>query len=313
MIPPSNPPDWADNANYSAGPYAGQPNKAYAPAGNRGEGFDPGAGVPMEWLNERLWNHGQWIDYVLDDFFFRESFLAPFQVLGAVGPIAASPPWATAGNNIANLVAENIGAGQGASFGISSAFPGAVMRPGTANSNNGWLQLGYAGTTSGTTPGMFYMGNTNVAMNMQWRGCLSVVGANLVTFNMGFDDALDGIGTYMFHNNANPSSSFQFRKKSTDTHYFAVTGAVGGAETSTDTGITPVAGVCNTFRISYAVIAGVKTVFYYIDGNLVATHTTNMPLATAQMIFGFGGTCTGAASNTTLVFVACPRFNMAAV
>lgn len=64
MNRPTNPPDWATGAGYTAGPYAGQPNKAYPPNGNIAEGFDPGAGVPMEWLNERLNNHGQWIKWI---------------------------------------------------------------------------------------------------------------------------------------------------------------------------------------------------------------------------------------------------------
>lgn len=59
---PTDPPDqWATNTNYSAGPYAGQPNKNAPPAGNVGEGFNPGAGLITSWMN-RLWNnHGQWI------------------------------------------------------------------------------------------------------------------------------------------------------------------------------------------------------------------------------------------------------------
>lgn len=82
MSRPTVLPDWATNGTYGAGPFAGQPNKAVAPAGNIAEGFDPGSGIPAEWLNERISNHAQWIDYqdvvarVRDDFVDATSTLA---------------------------------------------------------------------------------------------------------------------------------------------------------------------------------------------------------------------------------------------
>lgn len=63
MSRPSNLPDWATGANYSAGLYPGQANRATPPAGNVTEGFNPGNGIPAEWLNWLFNNHGQWIDY----------------------------------------------------------------------------------------------------------------------------------------------------------------------------------------------------------------------------------------------------------
>lgn len=61
---PSVAPDWATDVNHPAGSddWSGQPNKVLAGAGRIGSGFTPGEKFPVEWLNERLNNHGQWID-----------------------------------------------------------------------------------------------------------------------------------------------------------------------------------------------------------------------------------------------------------
>ena len=71
---PDQDPGFATNTNYGAGPYSGQANKAVPPAGVLGEGFNPGAGLPAEWLNERLGNHGSWINYLQKMEEHRERF-----------------------------------------------------------------------------------------------------------------------------------------------------------------------------------------------------------------------------------------------
>lgn len=62
MSRPTDAPDFATATDYAAGPYAGQPNKAKPSAGVIAEGLDPGAGVPVEWLNWLFSNHAAWID-----------------------------------------------------------------------------------------------------------------------------------------------------------------------------------------------------------------------------------------------------------
>lgn len=55
---------WATNANYGAGPYVGNPNKAAPAAGVIAEGFDPTFGIPTEWLNQLHNLAGQWSGFL---------------------------------------------------------------------------------------------------------------------------------------------------------------------------------------------------------------------------------------------------------
>ncbi len=64
MTRPSVLADWATATNYSAGTYSGQTNKSAPPPGNVAEGFNAGYGLPIEWLNYMLNNHGSWINYL---------------------------------------------------------------------------------------------------------------------------------------------------------------------------------------------------------------------------------------------------------
>lgn len=64
MSRPTDSPDFATSANFAAGPHSGNPNKAKPSAGVIAEGFDPGAGLPVEWLNWALFTHASWIDYL---------------------------------------------------------------------------------------------------------------------------------------------------------------------------------------------------------------------------------------------------------
>jgi hypothetical protein len=81
MSRPTDDPQWATNTNYGFGPYPGQPNKARPASGVIAEGFDPGVGVPAEWLNYLANNHGSYLKY-LDDilsgsgFYLADDFLA---------------------------------------------------------------------------------------------------------------------------------------------------------------------------------------------------------------------------------------------
>lgn len=63
MSRPTDDPQWATNTNYGAGSYSGNANKSRPSAGVIAEGFDPGAGIPAEWLNYWFSNHGLWLKY----------------------------------------------------------------------------------------------------------------------------------------------------------------------------------------------------------------------------------------------------------
>jgi hypothetical protein len=89
----------------------------------------------------------------------------------------------------------------------------------------------------------------------------TVTGAILIGYGAGVSSPIDGA---------------YFR--STDGgNWFAVT-RENGNETFTDTGVAPTLGTFRNFRIQ--VEADRSAVRFYIDGTLVATHTTNIPIAT---------------------------------
>src|ERR1700749_880704 len=60
-------PDWATANTYGAGarPWNGQANKTQPSAGMIAEGFDPENPLFADLLNFILWNHGQYIDYII--------------------------------------------------------------------------------------------------------------------------------------------------------------------------------------------------------------------------------------------------------
>ena len=60
-LPTDDPLLWATGTNYSAGPYAGQPNKNTPPSGNITEGFNPGAGLITSWLNALIGRNAAWV------------------------------------------------------------------------------------------------------------------------------------------------------------------------------------------------------------------------------------------------------------
>lgn len=67
MSRPSDLPDWATNANYSAGTYSGQSTKSTPASGVVQNGFMGGYGAPAEWLNWVLNNHAAWLNYLDSD------------------------------------------------------------------------------------------------------------------------------------------------------------------------------------------------------------------------------------------------------
>src|SRR6185295_12739707 len=66
MRAPSDPPDWATDANYPAGsdPWSGTPTKSAPDAGKIATGFVPDTDQAAEEVNWILANHADWINYL---------------------------------------------------------------------------------------------------------------------------------------------------------------------------------------------------------------------------------------------------------
>jgi hypothetical protein len=109
---------------------------------------------------------------------------------------------------------------------------------------------------------------------------------------VGFTDlALNGAITADTNNATN---EIFFRKTAAGTTWQTVTRTAAGVETVTPTAVTTVA--MRALRIEVSDLAG--KVFFYIDGNLVATHTTAIPLAAARLGHWVGITASAATVST---------------
>lgn len=68
-----------------------------------------------------------------------------------------------------------------------------------------------------------------------------------------------------------PASGIYFEKLDADTNWFCVTRA-GGVQTRTDSGVAT-----STSFVTFFTLRNSSGVFFYLNGSLVATHTTNIP------------------------------------
>lgn len=118
----------------------------------------------------------------------------------------------------------------------------------------------------------------------------------------GFSTRATGVALTVDTNNF--TDEVFFRKNAAGTNWEAVTRAASGAET-----ITTLATACtgstactvNTMRILRIELEDIATPVarFYIDGTLVATHTTGIPLAATKLGHDVGITTTAAAAATT--------------
>lgn len=95
--------------------------------------------------------------------------------------------------------------------------------------------------------------------------------------------ALDGSGTL--------TNAILFRAVNTG-NWYAVT-AAGGIETATDTGLPQ----SSSYRV-YKIVSGGSQIFFYVDGVLKATHTTNIPTVQLTPIVEAYATLAGASAYT---------------
>lgn len=107
------------------------------------------------------------------------------------------------------------------------------------------------------------------ALRMDFRASLGTVGANNTTNRIGFESAV-GLG----------NNRICFKRASGETNWKTETD-LAGVTTTTDTGVAVVASVV-TLQNRFTISATTTQVLFFIDGVLVATHTTNIPTVSLQ-------------------------------
>ena len=246
MSRPTTAPDWATATNYTAGTYAGQTNKSTPPAGNVAEGFNAGYGLPIEWLNERLHNHGEWINYLDTRQMVRATFSEWSGAIGVSTAYAGPFKIVWTGANPPALGA----------FAASFNAP-YVTVDAPLNTNSSII---VAGATAGLAK-----------ITSSFRGTfaayvrMSIQGANDSTIYAGFFNTL---GTNF--------RGCAFIKASTDTNWQCKTND-NAATTTNDSGVPPVADFQQLrIEIYGSGLSGGLRAEFYIDGVLVATNTTHI-------------------------------------
>jgi hypothetical protein len=169
----------------------------------------------------------------------------------------------------------------------------------TATASGG--QVNYS--VSGADPGRMWV-NTSANGTANARGLL-ISNNGLGTIDVQENTSLDlaasayagstGGTNYTGHlrfgygdsqNHVLPSNGVYFRSEATGGaggNWYAVT-VNGGTETATDTGTAENA-TAKRFRINISTISSTRTARFYIDGSLVATHTTNLPTAAVGWVY----------------------------
>jgi hypothetical protein len=103
----------------------------------------------------------------------------------------------------------------------------------------------------------------------------------------GYSTLAMGMGDNVFWSSGAIVNHVAFQKLSGDTNFFATAGDGSTAATRVDTGVAWATGDWHNFEIYLYDNGGTQTAKYWIDGTLVATITTNCPLATElQLDFG---------------------------
>lgn len=188
----------------------------------------------------------------------------------------------TASLNIFGPWISTVGAGVGVTGSSTTVAPTATMNAG----NN--VSAPATASTS-TVIGFNYGSNGNVSlMGMEafyrWSFRFSIGNTTNVRYWMGLacynstgagNNALGITGTTAYAADIPNKSTIGFRfSAGTDTHWQAVAAVAGGSQTTVDTGVTPDTSV-HLFEMTTNSTG--TSVFYFIDGTLVATISTNLP------------------------------------
>lgn len=147
--------------------------------------------------------------------------------------------------------------------------------------------------TGGNTSALSSMGQTPTqrSLNPVFESRV-VVNTATARAAIGFTDL--ALGGRILADTNNSNNEIFFRKTALGTTWQTVTRSAAGIETVNATTATTIA--MRALRIEVNDLAG--KVFFYIDGNLVATHTTGIPLAATRLGYWVGITTSVAAIAT---------------
>jgi len=154
-------------------------------------------------------------------------------------------------------------------------FNGGSVSAGGGTTNEPGLYTLATGGSSGTTCSIYTHGTATMftpgTHDLVWRVRVNTNDAN-TTIQIGMQDSVTSV---------TPTNGCYFQKLDADTNWFAVSRAAGTQTgTRTDTGIA-ITTSFTTFRIVRTASAQVD---YYINGILVATHTTNIHAANCNTV-----------------------------
>ena len=198
--------------------------------------------------------------------------------------------------------------------GVNAGAPSIQIDPGHTGTASGFLVTAEDDGAGGliANSGGFLDTGSIVALAtravLSWRGLISVGGANLTRWFMGWCDAAETLDAYAGGvAPGTPQNGIFFYKASADTNWKAIT-VNGTAATTTDTGIAGDS-TWREFKIDVLNVAGTPTARFYINGVLVATHTATWPDIGTRI--GFGGARTsGTPTSYMLIGPVAARVNV---
>lgn len=288
MSRPTDYPDWATNTNYGAGPYPGQPNKAAPLAGNISEGFDPGSGVPAEWLNWLFNRTGSWFRWLLTlpttasdapQYIYQDSAGNARSLVDHNGyPMGRRNEWRQEWNTLTDgrmTVAPD------------SVINGDVTYPSLIAKKNG-------GTTN-LTP---YAARSNMLAHFGFTGISFVLETEIAVSTLAATNTWIFVGLSSDANVVSATNNIGFMYQlSGNWRAYSTSGGVGGL--STDLGVAPAVGTVPTQRLRLEVHGsaspyGSKARFFVND---VRVGEFALTIPSAAMGLWAGSTITGGASS----------------
>ncbi len=315
-------PNFATNTNYGAGNYPGQTNKARPPAGNIAEGLDPQFGAPAEWLNYFFNLAGKWISAFRDSTVTLKGLITD-SVGNNVGN-RPTIDWAqifalnSAGYARAVLVDRHGLPEAGWITHLVEDWTGTAQTI-SGNGNNQQLAnpLGrwqtaidvQGGAVTGTIAPVAYgvgtgaemqSGATNAQIMALATAFAPLDTSSITNYSavLGFDATFPNVSNVNFYlgfgddptlgANAGPGELTYALFDTVGGGNWKARSANGGGPTATDTGVA-IAATSHRFRVEIHGSGspfGAATARFFIDEQIVATHTTNVPLGRMHVVFG---------------------------